>query len=114
VGLGSFNIGGLLCGIHAMAAQILKTPELELDKDEGQKLGDAVQEVAKQYNHVINPKTAAWIQLCVVSGGIYGIRIAAIRIRETRERKIKVVPLNGFPESKFTAPVPPERDGGFN
>jgi hypothetical protein len=114
VDLGSFSVGDLLVGIHAMVAEATGTPQLALTKSEGEKLGGAIQDVAKQYNHVINPKTAAWIQLCIVCGAVYGTRIASIRMdaKTARRRKLEVVPkTNGFPQPDFTPPVPDTRPG---
>lgn len=117
VRLDSFSIEGLLIGIHQMGAAMLKTPELEISKDEAKQLADAVQAVAKEYNHVINPKTAAWIQLCIACGGIYGTRIVAIRMREKQTRnKPKAIVVewpNKKPEPEIVPPDPIERDGAI-
>lgn len=95
-----------------MGAQILKTPELEITKDEAKQLSDGVQAVAREYNHVINPKTAAWIQLCVACGAVYGTRIVAIRMREKAERRNKVVQMP-TPAPEIVPPEPVERNGGI-
>lgn len=109
VRLDSFSIEGLLIGIHQMGAAMLKTPELEISKEEAKQLSDAVQAVAKEYNHVINPKTAAWIQLCIACGGIYGTRIVAIRMREKSANKSKVHVMQATPEPAYVEPEPIDR-----
>lgn len=113
VRLDSFSIEGLLIGIHQMGAAMLKTPELEISKDEAKQLSDAVQAVAKEYNHVINPKTAAWIQLCVACGAVYGARIVAVRMREKQAKKAKVHVMPATPPIEYVQPEPIERDGGI-
>lgn len=95
-------IADMLMGIHAMGASILKTPEIALEKPEATQLGKSLQDLAAAYDHVVNPKTAAWIQLCIVTGAIYGPRVAAIRMREKTERDLRKIKLtehttNGAP-----------------
>jgi hypothetical protein len=64
-----------------MGAAILDTPELVLDESEAKALADASAKVAAHYNHTIDPRTMAWVNLAMVAGGIYGTRIFAIRAR---------------------------------
>jgi hypothetical protein len=75
-----------------MGAAILETPELELDEGEATKIADAVANVAAQYEHKLNPKVMAWLNLAMVSGGIYGTRIFAIRARIVAEVASKSAP----------------------
>lgn len=111
--LSSFSIEGLLIGIHQMGAAILKTSELEISASEAKQLSDATQAVLKEYNHVINPKTAAWIQLCVALGSVYGTRIVAVQMRNKTERKAKVVviPSQHREPEPIVPPSPMEREG---
>jgi hypothetical protein len=90
VRLESLKISDLLYSIHLMGAEMLKTPELELDKDECVKLADAVGEVSKHYTTAFNPRTVAWVHLAVIAGGIYGTRIFAIRNRIQMQRSIAI------------------------
>jgi hypothetical protein len=90
VRLESLKISDLLYSIHLMGAEMLKTPELELDKDECVKLADAVSEVSKHYTTAFNPKTVAWVHLAVIAGGIYGTRIFAVRNRIQMQRSIAI------------------------
>jgi hypothetical protein len=78
------DIGGLesiLFSLHMMGAAILDTPELVLDEGEAKALADAAAKVAGHYNHTIDPRTVAWVNLAMVAGGIYGTRVFAIRAR---------------------------------
>jgi hypothetical protein len=85
-----------------MLAASTKIPELELEREEATKLGDAVTDLAACYNHVIDPKVAAWIQLGIVGAAIYGPRVVAIRMREKMEaNRTRVV------EMKPVPPPPP-------
>jgi hypothetical protein len=72
----------LLLSLHEMGAAILKTPELDLDRDEAQKLSKAVQEVSKYYAMSFDPKKVALGNLAIVMGGIYVPRIMAYRLRK--------------------------------
>lgn len=121
--LGSLSFGDLLYGIHGFLAELTKTPELAVEKPEAEKLGSAMQDVAKCYGHAIDPRVAAWIQLGMVASAVYGTRIAAIRMRkraQAREARLKVTSIssgvNGHPqpdaqpEPAYVPPIP-ERDG---
>lgn len=124
VSLGSFSVGDLLLGIHSILAAATKTPELELDKKSGEhtRLGDAMQGVAAQYGHQINPKVAAWFNLGIVAAGVYGTRFAAIKMRldmEERGRRLKVASIssghtNGHAAQPIQPPVPETDNGGLN
>lgn len=100
-----------MVGIHAMLAGMTKVEELQIDATEGKKLGDAVNTVLQQYNHVINPKMAAWVNLGMVSAAVYGPRYMAVKLRhETEKQKPRVVEMPApFPEP----PVPQDRDGSI-
>jgi hypothetical protein len=72
-----------------MAGAILDTPELALDDGESKALADAAQKVAAHYDHSMDPKTLAWVNLAMVAGGIYGTRIFAIRARLKKDAAAK-------------------------
>lgn len=124
VSLGSFSIGDLLLGIHAMLASATHTPELELDAKSGEhdKLGKAITDVAAQYGHQVNPKVAAWMNLMIVSGAIYGTRYAAISMRMKMGRdmqRLKVTAINdhaanGAPKPPVQPLTPDFESGGLN
>lgn len=71
-----------------MGAQILKTPELEIDQKEAALLSRHMAEVASHYNVEIDPKVMAWVGFFGACGAIYGPRIAAFRIRKNMEREM--------------------------
>lgn len=117
VPLGSLAFGDLLYGIHGFLAQLTKTPELAIEKDESKKLGDALQGVAACYGHVVDPRVAAWLQLGMVASAVYGTRVAAIRMRmkfEAREKRLKVTSISSAPQPQpepVSPPLPAERHG---
>lgn len=83
-----------------MGAAILKTPELELSKDDSKKLSQAIQEVGKHYAFMFDPKKVAIANLCAVAGYIYGTRLVAWRARVSNEaaaRRPAVPPGAGVP-----------------
>lgn len=103
-----------------MLASATHTPELALDskpdksgKGEHDRLGEAITTVAAQYGHVVDPKVAAWMNLMIVCGAVYGTRYAAISMRlkmESDNRRLKVTAINdhvGFDAQSNGAPKPP-------
>lgn len=94
-----------------MGAELMKVKELELDKVEAKKLGDAITEVTKHYAVVVDPKKLAIFNLCAVAGAIYGPRFYAAKIRkaltapEERATPIDRVAKNTAP-SRDAKPAP--------
>jgi hypothetical protein len=82
-----------------MGSEILKVPELELDKDECAKLADAIKDVSKYYVTAFDPKKIAWAHLAIIAGGIYGTRIFAVRNRKQLEKTLKLVAPKPSPKS---------------
>ena len=69
-----------------MGAVLLKTPELELTEEESAKLASAIAHVNELYGGVVLPeKAAAWINLIMVAGTIYGPRIIVIQSKGKRK-----------------------------
>jgi|HubBroStandDraft_5_1064220.scaffolds.fasta_scaffold02065_7 hypothetical protein len=121
VPLTKLDIAEVLYSIHLMGAEIFKTPELELDKEESTKLADAIKNVGQYYGAVFDPKKVAIFHLAMVAGGIYGTRFFAYRNRMeiTKANKPatpKPTPVNTRAQSpqpinggvKQGAEVPPE------
>lgn len=52
-------------------------------------MAEAIVKVSEQYDHAMNPKVLAWVNLAMVAGGIYGTRVVAIRARLAAESKAK-------------------------
>lgn len=99
----------VLYAIHATAASALKAPELELDQTEARNLAEAVAEVQRHYNAVIDPKMMAWIGLFGVAGTIYGPRVAAMRIRKGMEKQMRALQPRPVPNPPPTASPEPVR-----
>lgn len=72
-----------------MLAAAVKTPELELDKDEAKKLAENVAAVNAFYGKVIDPKIMAWTALIMTCGQLYAPRVVAIKLRWESEKKDK-------------------------
>lgn len=85
--LNPLGIESILLSIHAMGASIIGAPELKLEPGEAKELSNAIVEVSKHYNTVIDPKKMAIFQLVTVAGSIYGSKAVAIYRRKTSERK---------------------------
>jgi hypothetical protein len=69
-----------------MGSVLLKTPELELTEEESAKLASAIAHVNELYGGVVLPeKAAAWINLVMVAGTIYGPRIIVINAKGKRK-----------------------------
>lgn len=74
--------------LHLMGAKLLQTPELELETEEAEKLAGAVARVNALYNDFPIPeKWAAWINLLIVCGTVYGPRAIAASARMKSEKK---------------------------
>ncbi len=116
VALDNISLAGLLLGIHSMAAKMLDNPIWEIEKSEAEDLSKAAQGVMKEYGHVVSPKTAAWIQLCVTCGAVYGTRIAAVSMMKPKTVRGTVLSdANGAPKPPvYVAPDPPVPHGDLN
>jgi hypothetical protein len=78
-----------------MAASFFKVPELELTKEEAEKLAVAAARVADLYEiSVISEKLMAWILLGNAAVTVYGPRIVAYNITSKRKLQKPVVMLN--------------------
>lgn len=95
------NINGvenILYSMHMMLSGITKTPELLLDKAEANAMAIAMAEVSKHYDVAVAQKSLDWANLLMVVGGIYGTRLVAIRMRNSREKELrKKNPATGMP-----------------
>jgi hypothetical protein len=103
VTLDKLDLTEVIFSMHMMLAGIVAVPELELDRGESEKLGDAIKNVGQYYGAVFDPKKVAVFHLAMVAGGIYGTRIFAIKNRLGRQKqeKPKIVnasPMRGTPQ----------------
>jgi hypothetical protein len=84
--------------VHAVAAQTLNCPELQLTEDEAKRLGASLNSVAKQFDigQVVNPKVQAILGLVTVAGMIYAPRapaiIAAVKSRTKKPKQEIITP----------------------
>jgi hypothetical protein len=86
----SSDLEGILLSLHFMGAALLKAPELCLSDEEAAKLSKAIARVNAEYGNVIlPPKTAAWINLAICAGGVYGPRMVAIKNNRKNAQKEK-------------------------
>jgi len=89
IGFDKLDLTEVIFGMHQMLAGIVAVPELELDRGESEKLGDAIKSVGSYYGAVFDPKKVAIFNLAMVAGGVYGTRIFAVRNRLAREKTSK-------------------------
>lgn len=75
-----------------MAAASFEAPELLLSPDEAATIADAAHNVSAHYNHAMDPKTLAWLNLAIAVGAVYGTRIFAIRNRLANQRTQAAAP----------------------
>jgi hypothetical protein len=75
-------LSAIFMAIHLGIASVTSTPEIELEKEESDKLAAASVAVASHYNIEASEKALAWTNLCVVGFLTYGPRVFAIRIRK--------------------------------
>ena len=110
---------------HQMLAGFIS--ELELDKDESERLSKAVKDVGQYYGATFDPKKVAIFNLCMVAGSIYGLRFAAIfnRVRNSQPKPVqqaagprpvpqRTQPVNGAQQpvaAKASEPIPPNIPG---
>ena len=100
------NLAGILLSLHAMGAVLLKTPELELTEEEAGKLAAAVAHVNELYGGVVLPeKAAAWINLIMVAGTIYGPRIIVINAKGKARKTGEQPPTMPEAEVVFMGPI---------
>jgi hypothetical protein len=85
----SMDLTSLLLSTHFMLAKLTKIDELELEEDEAKRLGDAMARVQKEFGFkIIDPKTAALINLGVAAVGVYGTRAVAIYQNSKQQKKV--------------------------
>jgi hypothetical protein len=79
----------LLLSVHLGIAALTKTPEMALDQTEAHLMAEATARVARHYPVLnrISDKAIDHGNLVTVLVGIYGTRVAAIRLRQAAERR---------------------------
>lgn len=79
----SYSVSGvetILLSMHEILSKALKVDLLMIDKREANAMAKAIGEVAKHYPVKVDPKMAAWTNLVMVAGAVYGPRIAVARM----------------------------------
>lgn len=74
-------IGKQVTGLHKLAAIATGIPELELSDQEGATLGQAIANVAQEYDLALDGKTGALLQLAAACGMIYVPRFLHLKKR---------------------------------
>lgn len=93
--------------MHVMGAAFFQTPELVLAPAEAKALADATAAVAAHYDALIDPKTAAWLNLALVAGGIYGTRAMAVwSKKKTEAARRGPAPVAEFPRKQAANGAP--------
>lgn len=88
----SFSVTGveqLLLSIHMMMAAKFEAPELMLDQPTANRFAQAIGAVQELYPVNVSAKAAAWTNLVITAGAIYGPRIMLIKHRRKMERTQK-------------------------
>lgn len=91
--------------IHLGISALTKTPEIELEKSESDRLAQASVDVAKHYNIEASEKALAWTNLAVVGFSTYGPRVFAMRMRWEIERNEKIVEREAKNASAIISPA---------
>lgn len=91
-----------------MLASVTKTPELELNDEEAERIAKSIQNVAQYYPVYIDAKAQAWMALIMTAGAVYGSRGIAIAARmkteaDERRNKQPSATVHTFP---FNPPMP--------
>jgi hypothetical protein len=81
------GLSAIFMAVHLGLATVSRQPELELEKDESDKLARAAEGVARHYNIEASEKALAWTNLIVVGFSLYTPRMLAIKIRWTMDRE---------------------------
>lgn len=92
----NLNIDGvekILFSIHSVGAALLSIPELELEEAEAKKLAKSISAVNDQYKLTLDPKKAAWVDLCTAASTIYGPRAISLYLRKMNEKPKVVAPV---------------------
>lgn len=76
-------ITGVLYSTHLMLANWMEAEEIAITDDEAEQLGSAIVKVSQLYDlGVMGEKAAAWINLSIAMGSVYGPRAIALSKRK--------------------------------
>ena len=72
---GSVNeLAGILAVVHTTAFAVMGASHMDLSKEENTALAQALDNLADEYEITVDSKSAAWINLAMIAGSIYGAR----------------------------------------
>lgn len=77
----------MFVGLHALLAERMECPELEITEEAGKEFMQSVQNVMRHYSVETTQKTLDWIALGGTVSGMYIPRIAAISMRKRVEKQ---------------------------
>ena len=80
--------GETVTGLNHVLASLLKMPELAISLEEGNALAESINTVCKEYNLIVDSKTAALIGLITTAGMVYVPRFGAA-IKRIKSERIK-------------------------
>ena len=93
-----------LVGLHLIAAEVLKMPEIAIDQDEAELLANAISGIAKEYNLAVSGKTAAWLGLAGAAAMVYAPRAIVIAKKmPKRKGQPSAVPMGPMPRASESA-----------
>jgi hypothetical protein len=108
---------------HAIAAKLMRAPELMIGPDEAKTLAKAIKQILAQYPVNISPKAMAFYQLMAAASIVYVPRMVAIAGRKAKESSAKKQQANmmpvvtpqgtGVPDA-FSPPPPPTGNMKYN
>ena len=85
--LGLTHLATLLASLHIGLAVALDAPELALTPDQADALANATADVLACYDVGMSAKNAAWLNLAMTAGGIYGGKLIALSARKRAHRQ---------------------------
>lgn len=73
--------------VHAGIASLTSIPELELERDDSERLAKATVNVLNEFDFVPSPKVQAIVGLVTTAGMIYGAKYYQYKLRVTEEKE---------------------------
>jgi len=68
------TMASVLAVLHSTIFSLVGATHLDLSSDENLALATALDNLAEEYEVTVDSKTAAWLNLAMVAGSIYGTR----------------------------------------
>lgn len=90
------DVSGILFTIHLFIANFVKNEILAITKEESDQLAAAITRVTELYEiPLLSEKHMAFLNLAMVSGGIYGTRFVALSMQKKKEKaNVVTMPFN--------------------